>query len=290
VPEDQFTDDQEQFFGDQFEEDPTAEEYSFEPGQAEEISMDEVFEPGPEEADGDILSGLGPDHDGTGEGTPMDGNTGAGGETRGFKFPEPNPALQLPPIPTIPVRKRYNFKEPHSRPNRNQLMHHKRLCRKLGIPADVADQVALLFYGTKQLLSDRMDELNLIICFDEMMGVRPGSMTDILRILHYRVEAVRKRSQAGLQQFEEALREGKDVKAAVEAAKPPPAPRAIDIDTGEPATAGRHGIRFTERPVWLLKNILMITRRILSLRTRNVNAIPAAAPGATDAKGTGGNS
>lgn len=288
MPEDQFTEDQEQLFGDQLEEDPTAEDYSFEPGQAEEISMDEVFEHGPEELDGDLLSGPEPESGAAGEGTPMDGGTGAGGETRGFKFPEPNPVLQLPPIPTIPVRKRYSFKEPHSRPNRNQLMHHKRLCRKLGIPADVADQVALLFYGTKQLLSDRMDELNLIICFDEMMGVRPGSMTDILRILHYRVEAVRKRSQAGLQQFEEALREGKDVKAAVEAAKPPPAPRAIDIDAGEPATAGRHNIRFTEKTARVLKNIMAITRRTLCFRTRSGNAIPAAAPGATDAKDTGG--
>lgn len=92
MPEDQFTEDQEQLFGDQLEEDPTAEDYSFEPGQAEEISMDEVFEHGPEELDGDLLSGPEPESGAAGEGTPMDGGTGAGGETRGFKFPEPNPS------------------------------------------------------------------------------------------------------------------------------------------------------------------------------------------------------
>lgn len=187
--------------------------------------------------------------------------------------PQADPHIPLlPPIPGIPVKKKYNFKEPASRPNRNQMVHHKRLCRRLGIPADIADQVALLFYGTKQLLSDRMDELNLIIAFEDMMEVRPGSEIDILRLLHYRTEMGRRRVQAGLEQFQDAITASKDMSVAVKTARSPVIV-PLEIQT-EPECAGdapkaKKGFSFTLRRtlarVWAVFN-----RRLCGAKRRTI--------------------
>ena len=205
-------------------------DFSFDSGSSEEIPVEDVYvidpledlnkefpDIGSDETDRDVEGNESGDKEPGPEG--KEDATVAGSEAG---TPQPDPYIPLlPPIPGIPVKKKYNFKEPHSKPNRNQMVHHKRLCRRLGIPADIADQVALLFYGTKQLLSDRMDELDLIIAFEDMMEVRPGSELDILRLLHYRTEMGRRRVQTSFEQFQDAITASKDMSVAVKTARSP---------------------------------------------------------------------
>ena len=254
-------------------------DFSFDSGNSEEIPVEDVYvidpledleKEFPDMGSGENAGDVAGDEGGDKRPDPEDGGGGVQVTESETGAPQADPYIPvLAPIPGIPVKKKYNFKEPHSRPNRNQMVHHKRLCRRLGIPADIADQVALLFYGTKQLLSDRMDELNLIIAFEDMMEVRPGSELDILRLLHYRTEMGRRRVQTGLEQFQDAITASKDLSVAVKAARSP-AIMSLDIQTGSEATGGslraKKGVfpilRRTLARVWqVLNKRLCITKR-----------------------------
>ena len=131
----------------------------------------------------------------------------APGDGDGTEAQAKAPAPPLPAIPKALEIKKFNIKNPDDTTTRSQRTHHRRLCLKLGIPYDVADQTVTLFYNTKGLLHQRISELDLIIRFEELMGVRPQYNLDLLRILHYRTDVFRRQSTVTLESFQEAMEE-----------------------------------------------------------------------------------
>lgn len=172
----------------------------YEADSQEEISIDEVFVVDPMKELKQELLPEGDAAQGAAEGE--EGDPTDTGDLR-FNFEKPRP--DGPPIPGIPPKKDFNFKEPHSKPTRNQMVHYKRLCKKLGIPADIAEQTAALFYNSKELINLRMRELELMAFFEEMMALRPGSTTDILRLLSLKTEIMRIRAHENLGKFHDAV-------------------------------------------------------------------------------------
>lgn len=116
----------------------------------------------------------------------------------------------------VPKPKIYKFKDGSSPTTRAQRLQYTRLCKKLGIPYDIAFQTILLFYNTKDLISVRMRELQFIIAFEELMDAYPENTTDILRILHLKTDKMYKEASDNFKDIHGSIEEIRKISGIIE--------------------------------------------------------------------------
>lgn len=122
----------------------------------------------------------------------------------------------------VPRPKTYRFRDGNSPATRAQRIQYIRLCRKLGIPYDVALQTILLFYNTKNLVSARIEELEFIIAFEELMDAYPENTTDILRILHLKTDKMYRDAADNFKDIRESIEEIRKISDIRESGIPDP--------------------------------------------------------------------
>lgn len=173
------------------------------------------------------------------------GKAQVGGPDQGEIKPERERTLRPVPNPKV-----YKFKDGNSPTTRAQRLAYTRLCKKLGIPFDIALQTILLFYNTKDLISARIQELEFIIAFEELIDTYPENTTDILRILHLKTHRMHKDATDNFKDIHNSIEEVKKITGISEDLRSPP--DSVDEPVSPPSGFIVRTIRILLRKLRLL--------------------------------------